>query len=81
MEEKQVNRLRLSALFARLSRGRGPIALADQMMVSAANFAGGIVLVRGLGLEEFGKYSIAYSLLLFANALQMSFVASPMLNI
>jgi O-antigen/teichoic acid export membrane protein len=65
----------------RLSRGRGPIALADQMMVSAANFAGGIVLVRGLGLTEFGKYSIAYSLLLFANALQMSFVASPMMNI
>jgi O-antigen/teichoic acid export membrane protein len=81
MEEKQVQRLRVPALFARLSRGRGPIALADQMMVSAANFAGGIVLVRGLGLEEFGKYSIAYSLLLFANALQMSFVASPMLNI
>ena len=81
MEEKQVQKPRLSSLFVRLSRGRGPIALADQMMVSAANFAGGIVLVRGLGLAEFGKYSIAYSLLLFANALQMSFVASPMLNI
>ncbi len=81
MEEKQVPNLQLPRLFARLSRGRGPVALADQMMVSAANFAGGIVLVRGLGLEEFGKYSIAYSLLLFANALQMSFVASPMLNI
>ncbi len=71
----------VSRQFGRLWRGRGPIALADQMMVSAANFAGGIVLVRGLGLTEFGKYSIAYSLLLFANALQMSFVASPMLNI
>lgn len=71
----------MSELFVRLLRGRGPIALADQMMVSAANFACGIVLVRGLGLTEFGKYSIAYSLLLFANALQMSFVASPMLNI
>jgi len=81
MEEKQVQKSRFSDLFARLSRGRGPIALADQMMVSAANFACGIVLVRGLGLEQFGKYSIAYTLLLFANALQMSFVASPMLNI
>ncbi len=79
--EEPVQRSRVSGLAARLSRGRGPIALADQMMVSAANFAGGIVLVRGLGLTEFGKYSIAYSLLLFANALQMSFVASPMLNI
>jgi O-antigen/teichoic acid export membrane protein len=57
------------------------MALADQMIVSAANFATGIVLVRGLGLAEFGKYSIAYSLLLCANALQMSFVASPMLSI
>lgn len=81
MDEKEVPKLRLRGLIARLSRGRGPVALADQMMVSAANFAGGVVLVRGLGLEEFGKYSIAYSLLLFANALQMSFVASPMLNI
>jgi O-antigen/teichoic acid export membrane protein len=72
---------RLSALLWRFSRGRGALALADQAMVSASNFATTIVLVRGLGLSEFGKYSIAYALLLYANSLQMSFVAAPMLSI
>jgi O-antigen/teichoic acid export membrane protein len=72
---------RLSALLVRFSRSRGAIALADQIMVSASNFATTIVLVRGLQLSEFGKYSIAYALLFYANALQMSFVASPMLSI
>ena len=50
-------------------------------MISASNFATGIILVRGLGLTDFGKYSIAYVLLLYANSLQMSFVASPMLSL
>jgi O-antigen/teichoic acid export membrane protein len=50
-------------------------------MISASNFAAGIILVRGLGLADFGKYSIAYVLLLYANSLQLSFVASPMLSL
>jgi len=72
---------RISSLLVRFSRGRGIMALADQVMVSGANFATNIVLVRGLGLSDFGKFSIAYVLLLYSNALQMSFVASPMLSI
>jgi O-antigen/teichoic acid export membrane protein len=68
-------------LIARLSRGRGAIALADQMMVSLSNFLGGIILVRALGLSEFGKYTIAYAVLLYANSLQLSFIASPMLSL
>ncbi len=69
------------SLMARFSRGRGPVALADQIMISASNFVAGIVLVRGLGLSEFGKYTIAYALLLYANSLQMSFISSPMLSV
>ncbi len=57
------------------------MALVDQMMVSGANFAAGIVLVRALGLSEFGKYAIALAFLLYVNALQISFVSSPMLSI
>ncbi|MFZ0304488.1 MAG: MATE family efflux transporter [Terracidiphilus sp.] len=57
------------------------LALADQVMVSASNFGAGIVLVRGLGLSEFGKYTVAYAFLLYANSLQMSFIASPMLSL
>src|SRR5580698_4442694 len=71
----------MSALLGRFSRGRSAMALADQVMISGSNFLTNIVLVRGLGLSEYGKYSIAYVLLLYANALQMSFVASPMLSI
>jgi O-antigen/teichoic acid export membrane protein len=71
----------MSVLIARLARGRGIIALADQMMVSLSNFLGGIILVRALGLSEFGKYTIAYAFLLYANSLQMSFIASPMLSL
>jgi len=49
--------------------------------VSLSNFLGGIILVRALGLSEFGKYTIAYAFLLYANSLQMSFIASPMLSL
>ncbi|MGC2210406.1 MAG: hypothetical protein WA532_09885 [Candidatus Korobacteraceae bacterium] len=66
---------------SRFYRGRGAIALADQIMVSGSNFVAGIILVRGLGLVEFGKYSVAYLLLLYANSLQMSFITSPMLSL
>ncbi len=68
-------------LVARLSRGRGGPALADQIMISGSNFLTSIVLVRGLGLHEFGKYAVAFALLLYANASQMSIVTSPMLTI
>jgi O-antigen/teichoic acid export membrane protein len=76
--------VRLSALrkrILRLSKGRGPFALADQILVSGCNFLSGIVLLRGLGLTQFGKYAIAYALLLYANNLQLSFVSAPMLSI
>jgi|GEM_PF-1068320 O-antigen/teichoic acid export membrane protein len=79
--DEQIRKGRISALFGRFSRGRSSMALADQILISGSNFATNIVLVRGLGLSEYGKYSIAYLFLLYANALQMSFVASPMLSI
>lgn len=78
---EHATRGRMPAQLVRFSRGRSAVALADQIMVSAANFAAGIILVRGLGLVEFGKYSVAYLLLLYANSLQMSFIASPMLTL
>jgi O-antigen/teichoic acid export membrane protein len=81
INDQQMLKRRMSALLGRFSRGRSAMALADQVMISGSNFLTNIVLVRGLGLSEYGKYSIAYVLLLYANALQMSFVASPMLSI
>lgn len=57
------------------------MALADQVLISGSNFAANIVLVRALGLHEYGKYAIAFMLLLYVNAVQMSFVGSPMLSL
>ena len=71
----------MSAFAVRMFRGRGAVAIADQFMVGGSNLLTSVVLVRGLGLEEFGKFSIAMVLLYYANSLQMSFVASPMLSI
>ena len=70
-----------SVLVRSLFRGRSGAALIDQIMISGSNFVASIILVRGLGLHEFGKYAIALALLLYANASQMSFITSPMLTI
>ena len=72
---------RFSGIIAKLRGGRGVYALVDQIQISGSNFLSTIVLVRGLGLPEFGKFSIAYILLLYANALQASFIAFPMLSL
>jgi O-antigen/teichoic acid export membrane protein len=71
----------LSGRVARLFRGRTGASLVDQAVISGSNLLTSIVLVRGFGLHEFGKYTIAYALLLYANQSQMSFITSPMLTI
>ncbi len=40
-------------------------ALADQVMVSGVNFLTGILLARGLGIEEFGRFTLAWMVVLF----------------
>src|SRR5580698_1718697 len=70
LNDKEIQSGRLYAMFARVFRGRSTVALADQVVISGSNFVTNVVLVRALGLSEYGKYSIAYLLLLYANALQ-----------
>ena len=36
-------------------------ALADQTMVSGVNFLTGILLARHLGIEEFGRFTLAWT--------------------
>ena len=55
--------------------------IADQVLVSGSNFITGIILVRGLGLVEFGKFTVAYAILLLANSVQLSFISSPMITL
>jgi O-antigen/teichoic acid export membrane protein len=57
------------------------MTLADQVLVSGSNFITGIILVRGLGLVVFGQFTVAYVILLLANSIQLSFIASPMLTL
>jgi O-antigen/teichoic acid export membrane protein len=65
----------------KFARGRSAQTIADQILVSASNFLTGIILVRGLGLEAFGKFTIAYVILLLANSIQLSFISSPMITL
>ncbi len=62
-------------------RSRRALTLVDQALVSGSNFITGIMLVRGLGLIEFGRFTIAYAILLLANSVQLSFISSPMITL
>lgn len=63
------------------ARSRRSLTILDQVLVSGSNFMTGILLVRGLGLIEFGRFTIAYAILLLANSLQLSFISSPMITL
>ncbi len=56
-------------------------ALADQTMVSGVNFLTGILLARYLGLEEFGRFTLAWMAVLFVNSIQQATINSPMMSI
>ncbi len=62
-------------------RTRRTQTLLDQALVSGSNFITGIILVRGLGLIEFGRFTVAYAILLLANSVQLSFISSPMISL
>ena len=56
-------------------------ALADQAMVSGVYFLTGILLARYLGLEEFGRFTLAWMAVLFANSIQHAMIIAPMMSI
>ena len=56
-------------------------ALMDQGMVSGANFLTTILIARHLGIEEFGRFTLAWLVVLFTTSLQMAVVVSPMMSI
>ena len=65
----------------RLARGRSAQTILDQILVSGSNFITGIILVRSLGLAEFGRFTVAFVILLLANSVQLSFISSPMITL
>jgi O-antigen/teichoic acid export membrane protein len=56
-------------------------ALADQAMVSGVNFLTGILLARYLGVEEYGRFTLAWMSVLLANSIQHAMINSPMMSI
>ena len=56
-------------------------ALVDQGVVSGVNFLTMVLLARMLGVEQFGKFSIAWLVLLFFKSIQAALVVAPMMSI
>ena len=56
-------------------------ALADQAMVSGVNFLTAILLARYLGIEEFGRFTLAWMAVLIAYSIQYAMIIAPMMSI
>ncbi len=56
-------------------------ALADQALVSGVNFLTGILLARFLGLEDFGRFTLAWMAVQFLNSIQHAMINAPMMSI
>lgn len=63
------------------AQGRFSWTLVDQAMVSGSNFAYGLVLARHLGLDGFGRFSLAWMAVIFASTILDALVILPMLSI
>lgn len=56
-------------------------ALTDQAMVSGVNFLTGVLFARYLGLEEYGRFTLAWMAVLFCNSFQHAGIIAPMMSI
>lgn len=56
-------------------------ALVDQALVSGTNFAVGILLVRYLGLEQYGKFVLGWMIVQFGMSIQNALIVAPMLSL
>ncbi len=55
--------------------------LLDQALVSGSNFVVGLLLVRYMGLEQYGQYVLLWMGVQFAMSIQNALILSPMLSI
>jgi O-antigen/teichoic acid export membrane protein len=61
--------------------GREIWALTDQAIVSATSFLTNLILVRFMGLREFGVFTLAWMSVQFVNSLQSALIVAPMMSI
>lgn len=81
MSEKVTFGQRVTKLSFRLFPGREIWALTDQSVVSATNFLTAVMLVRFMGLHEFGIFTLAWMSVLFVNSIQSALIIAPMMSI
>ena len=55
--------------------------LADQAIVSGGNFMLGLVLIRLLGLEQYGLFAMLWMGVLFVLSLQQAFITKPLMTL
>lgn len=60
-------------------RSKTQLVLADQVVVSGANFVAGIVLGRYLGPDGYGAFTLTNNVLLLVLGLQAAMLATPMM--
>jgi O-antigen/teichoic acid export membrane protein len=51
------------------------------MLVSGVNFVSGVLFARFLGLDEFGRFTLAWMVVLFASAVQQALLIDTMMSI
>ena len=57
------------------------VTVADQALVSATNFLTNVILARSMPLDDFGRFALLYTVLLFAVALQLGLIIAPMMSL
>jgi O-antigen/teichoic acid export membrane protein len=72
---------RIRSGFLRQFLGREMWALTDQAVISATNFLTSVMLLRFMGLREFGVFTLAWMSVLFVNSLQTALIVAPMMSI
>lgn len=65
-------------LVVNIMNRKGLLAIADQAIVSAANFLAGFLLARFMSLSDYGAYTLAFAIMLTLLGLQLALMAEPM---
>lgn len=67
----------LAALWRKVWARRSQWGLADQVLISGANFMTMVFAGRGLGKTAFGQFALVYNALLLVNLIQVAMVSQP----
>jgi len=57
------------------------LVILDQVIISGGNFALGLVLIRTLGLADYGVYAVLWMGVLFALSLHQAFITKPLMTL